>query len=776
MRKTITSQGITPAEELWIGRDTSEIEKQLEPLLNFLGSFLGMKLFTSDPDGRLEKAMSRMVRLYKSSNFDAFRPLIEFFLKNPAKSDQETYDFIKQEFNSPPSHRSFTPSSVRTGTTADRVHSSSNPSHQLSSSNLVRTDTTAGRVDSSSKLPDFLPALHRELNELMYMDVTDLTVDRFIRLHHPESASLLKEYRELTSLLQPCENLINQKYEEQLKDTSEVHVLNWITPILEHISTMLQPLVSALPNSRTWRSLCDKPIQGVDGKRKPDGAIMSQYIKDEYHIEDLLVPVELKKNQSDVQEAARCLAKYVHPVFAAQPTRSYVIGLTLCGTSMQLWQFDRSGAIGSESFDIKATKENFIKFLTLMTLFLTTNKQVLGFDPTFVEGAGPACTPRPQEKKISTESVPQQLTNISTESVSQQPIENSTESVPQQLINTNTGQQLVIDHLVFRAAAICGRGTSCWEAHLREDKDQKFLIKDSWQPEDRIVEGEMLCDVTRQNVPNVARYHHHEDVHVAGRRVDTEFYVRDRIEFRGKRKINIGNPPADPELLNCFTNLVHRRLILKDVGQSISKVEDVSGLLAALEGCIKGHYGLFQAGYLHRDISINNLMINKPTDPIPKAFLIDLDVAIPRSNEDPQELHARTGTKVFMSSGLLLKKHRHSFVDDLESFFWVLIWICIHYPAEERKKTGMVRGWNQAGMKALGNMKGNSLSDPTQLVEEFTTSHKQSDPLIKCVYEFAEIMSDPEVRNDTLNPPRTLYGNIINVLRVAQGKPTETIT
>ncbi|KAK0737995.1 hypothetical protein B0T18DRAFT_296162, partial [Schizothecium vesticola] len=37
----------------------------------------------------------------------------------------------------------------------------------------------------------------------------------------------------------------------------------------------------------------------------------------------------------------------------------------------------------------------------------------------------------------------------------------------------------------------------------------------------------------------------------------------------------------------------------------------------------------------------------------------------------------KTGTITFMAIGALLGE-QHSFMHDLESFFWVLFWICIH--------------------------------------------------------------------------------------------------
>ena len=42
------------------------------------------------------------------------------------------------------------------------------------------------------------------------------------------------------------------------------------------------------------------------------------------------------------------------------------------------------------------------------------------------------------------------------------------------------------------------------------------------------------------------------------------------------------------------------------------------------------------------------------------------------------------GTKVFMAIGALLGEP-HSFMHDLESFFWVLFWICIHFDGLNEK-------------------------------------------------------------------------------------------
>ena len=67
-----------------------------------------------------------------------------------------------------------------------------------------------------------------------------------------------------------------------------------------------------------------------------------------------------------------------------------------------------------------------------------------------------------------------------------------------------------------------------------------------------------------------------------------------------------------------------------------------------------------------------------------EGFLIDLDHAIGVDREGSSGAKGRTGTKVFMSIGFLLQsdnqsRQPHSFMDDLESMFWLLFWICVHY-------------------------------------------------------------------------------------------------
>jgi hypothetical protein len=97
-----------------------------------------------------------------------------------------------------------------------------------------------------------------------------------------------------------------------------------------------------------------------------------------------------------------------------------------------------------------------------------------------------------------------------------------------------------------------------------------------------------------------------------------------------------------------------------------------------MEACIEEYESLqTQADMLQRDISLNNLMVNEDgANPSWPAFLIDLDLAIKERRETSSGARGKTGTRAFMAIGVLLDDEQHSFMHDLESFFWLLLSRC----------------------------------------------------------------------------------------------------
>ena len=111
-----------------------------------------------------------------------------------------------------------------------------------------------------------------------------------------------------------------------------------------------------------------------------------------------------------------------------------------------------------------------------------------------------------------------------------------------------------------------------------------------------------------------------------------------------------------------------------------------------------GHRSLIEAGILHRDVSINNVMIAKnPRKNDPKGFLIDLDLAKLSDSTVRSGAPHRTGTMQFMAIEVLRRTAPHSWRHDLESFFYVLIWICVFHDGTgnvRKSRPNVLDGWS----------------------------------------------------------------------------------
>lgn len=154
------------------------------------------------------------------------------------------------------------------------------------------------------------------------------------------------------------------------------------------------------------------------------------------HWSQILIPGELKSNHSaDIpSEACLDLGRYAREVLAAQDTRHFVPGFTICGSRMRVWMFDRLGGIASEQFDVN---EDGPRLVSTILGFLWMSEEELGFDPTIMTAG--------DQRFIEIER------NGSTE-------------------------RLIIDEVMRRARCIAGRATTCWRAHREEDPRTQFVM------------------------------------------------------------------------------------------------------------------------------------------------------------------------------------------------------------------------------------------------------------------------------------------------------------
>ena len=181
---------------------------------------------------------------------------------------------------------------------------------------------------------------------------------------------------------------------------------------------------------------------------------------------------------------------------------------------------------------------------------------------------------------------------------------------------------------------------------------------------------------------------------------------------------------------------------------------------------------MLKAGILHRDISIGNIMLTETED---DGFLIDLDLAIKIKDPKPSGAPSRTGTKVFMAIGALLGE-QHSFMHDLESFFWVFFWICVHYEGLNKhgktcERRTEFEEWNYENPQKLATTKIGTISSRMfGLVDKEVTKHCAS--LLPCLKELHGVVFPGDTARQ--KEDHGLYEKMIQVFTKAKSDILQT--
>jgi Fungal protein kinase len=144
-------------------------------------------------------------------------------------------------------------------------------------------------------------------------------------------------------------------------------------------------------------------------------------------------------------------------------------------------------------------------------------------------------------------------------------------------------------------------------------------------------------------------------------------------------------------------------------------------------------------------------MMNEEKDnPSWQSFLIDLDLAIKEDRDKSSGAPSKTGTRAFMAIGALYGE-KHTFTHDLESFFWVLFWICIHYngPNKGSQIVPKFEKWNYIDTEELAEIKKGIVVNEADFIKETTekfTPYYQ--PLIPWVNRLRRVVFPGGKRRD----------------------------
>ncbi|KAI0448354.1 serine/threonine-protein kinase Sgk2 [Xylaria acuta] len=411
---------------------------------------------------------------------------------------------------------------------------------------------------------------------------------------------------------------------------------------------------------------------------------------------DVLVVGEQKKSYDTSRFKADLLqlTRYVRSVFADQPTRRFIHAFSLCASKMELWVFDRSGAYSSGPFDIHSKPD---KFARAFIGYTTMDDDAMGLD-TFIE--------------------------------------------------REDGYRYVrLDKAMVRQKAIVCRGTTCYETQ------NSHVAKFSWASDKRKLEVEQLKLAEGRGITTIAEmreglefpkpYKFRDDaVHFddppsatasantsGNKRKSSSDYTSDNAsgskrrqsssqksklpkEFNDQLSIGKDKPSLYTPDEDLWENRIYSCLVVSPAGRVISDFKTTKELLESMRDAIKAHQSLYMTGnILHRDISSNNIIITEPeTADGFKGMLIDLDLAKVKDS-GPSGARHQTGTMQFMAVEVL-RTADHTYRHDLESFFYVLLWMCARqswsngFAGEERPpKESLLRRWEIGSFKYIAAAK-----------------------------------------------------------------------
>ncbi|KDR76375.1 hypothetical protein GALMADRAFT_268015 [Galerina marginata CBS 339.88] len=404
-----------------------------------------------------------------------------------------------------------------------------------------------------------------------------------------------------------------------------------------------------LPSRRQWHSeQCNVPLPGGPGaKRKPDLVLADDTI-DLVTWLNIMVGLELKSGSSskDVGAALVQLINGAYMVFSSQDGRRFHIGVSFCLYDVRVYVFDRAGVVGSVGINIHTNPDTFIR---LMAGLMLADLSKIGYDPTIIR--------TPDGRRYIT-------------------VDN---------------KMYEITETVFISDSIRGRGTVCWR--VRRD-GVEYVIKDSWADMSRVyTEADILKRA--QGIEGVSQIVAEEIVKVDGED-DTTARIRAIINAKKYKKA---------DWLKQLEVRAHRRIVTTPFAIGLAHFSTKKELISVFIDAIRAHHRLVEKKILHRDISLHNVMMYQPTpskdmqsehcedraddgirkdeqkdEPTSrKGLIIDLDYATLMIDETREVATGhRTGTMPFISVGVLMG-NKHEPRHDLESFFYVLLWICWHY-------------------------------------------------------------------------------------------------
>ncbi|EPQ53794.1 hypothetical protein GLOTRDRAFT_131126 [Gloeophyllum trabeum ATCC 11539] len=396
---------------------------------------------------------------------------------------------------------------------------------------------------------------------------------------------------------------------------------------------------------------------------------------------------ELRMGQTKVWNQ---IQEYAAISFRSTP-RCFLLAIGIFGDTARFFRWDRSTVMASEGFNYKRHPEHLVHFLIGLSEYANG-----GIDAT----ANAPITARAEQELVERQyKIAQQLLVVPEYKPSRKGdtlvkdsrrmlIPSPSQTAGKKRFDT----YLTLGRPIFTSKSIFGRGTCVWVATRatprRGGKESLVIIKDSWRENGRWKEGQIYDKIREagEHVPGVARLLVDYDI-----TEDEEDEIHRTSAFRLNRSFK-----SDQKKKKKYKELIHHRVILPSVGIPLSRFTSTRLLLEAVRDAVEGHKTMCARRVIHRDISVNNIMISADVEAEggAKGFLIDPELAAATGMANLQaELQHLTGTYQFTSIHrfLVAKPGDHAPWNDLESFYWVVLFVVLRhtvaYVDEDGKRT-----------------------------------------------------------------------------------------
>ncbi|KAK7001016.1 hypothetical protein R3P38DRAFT_2559945 [Favolaschia claudopus] len=502
-----------------------------------------------------------------------------------------------------------------------------------------------------------------------------------------------------------------------------------VADFFNHFAFVVENLCAAAgrsrPKGRRWTAeFVDHGIENAPNVWKPEFFLGSEANLDWSNTSNH--GVLKSSDSSDCEDTAlKQLLNGAYHTFSSQDNRRFVVSVALFAERIQLYIFDRAGLVNTAPFHIHNDPEAFVR---VWTALMFADSAVLGYDPTIVETALGVRHIEVEGRKYD----------------------------------------IVGSNALFISEGIRGRGTVCWRVR---HGGREFVIKDTWDDAARLnTEAQILDIAISYGVVGIPQVVASKIVDVGG--------------IKGTDALR-SSLPSDIYEEECahIEKRLHRRLVLTPFGHALHTFSTRKELLSALRDAVEAHQSLYdKAEILHRDISVNNiLLIPSAQMPPPRSasllspavgassvhtaapilrrgLLIDVDRALvlgPTGEHKTAPAH-RTGTLPFMAIDVLRKGKtlpQHLPRHDLESFLYVLIWICVHYAGPNgvvRQNFKIYHSWLKdwvggTSYKSIGGCKGYSMLADDGWEEVLNCFAPYFEPLKTCATAWRKLFCDKQL-------------------------------